>query len=90
VPFGTSWRAKTARPAVGVSRISKYCVEGAPTGSVLEGSASGAEDDEDGRDMLYDEDAVVEPGSSEGSILGDKRLMYGQRSVVSDLECVAW
>lgn len=54
-----------ARPAVGVSRISKYRVEGAPTGC-FEGKSSGAEDDEDGRDMLYVEEPVVDAGSSEG------------------------
>lgn len=75
MPSGISWEAKTARPAVGVSRISKRGVEGAPGGRALENSVGGAEDADEGRDMLHADDAVVEVGSSEGYIVGDRSLM---------------
>lgn len=58
--------AKTARPAVGVSRTSNRSVEGAPAGSDFVGSLDGTDEADDGRDMLHAEDAVVEVGSSEG------------------------
>lgn len=76
MPSGIFWLAKTARPADGVSRISKYRVEGAPVGRSFDGSAGGAEDDEDGRDVLYAEEAGVERRSSEGYIMNDRRPLY--------------
>lgn len=61
--------AKTARPAVGVSRTSNRGVDGAPIGSDPEASRGGDDEAEDGREMLQAEEAVVELGSSEGYIV---------------------
>lgn len=60
--------AKTARPAVGVSRTSNRGVDGAPTGSDFSASRGGADEAEDGREMLQVEEAVVEVSSSAGYI----------------------
>lgn len=82
--------AKTARPAVGVSRTSKRGVEGAPTGGDVAAAGDGAEEAEDGREMLQADDAVVEVGSSEGYIVvlgtdvrrvGDRRAGLDSQSV---------
>jgi hypothetical protein len=55
--------AKTARPAVGVWRISKKGDVGAPAGrSLVNGDAGGAEEDEDGREVV---EAVWMEGQAE-------------------------
>ena len=69
VPSGIGCDAKTARPAVAVSRTSNRGVDGAPTGGDFAVSCGGADEAEDGREMLQAEEAVVEVGSSEGYIV---------------------
>jgi len=69
VPSGMGCDAKTARPAVGVSRTSNRGIDGAPTGSDFTASRGGADDAEDGREMLQAEEAVVDVRSSEGYIV---------------------
>jgi hypothetical protein len=72
-----SWVAKTARPAVGVSRISKRDVEGTPGGSTLDVLVGGAEEADEGLEMLHADDAVVEAGSSDGYIVDGRALTGG-------------
>lgn len=78
VPAGMGRAAKTARPAVGVERMEKSGVEGAPWGraeedkdeEVVGGGSDGAEEAELGRESLRAEDVVVgEVGVSEGYIV---------------------
>lgn len=69
--------AKTARPAAGVSRISKNELEGTPAESELGAEVDGAEEVEDGRDALQADDAVVEVGSSEGYMVDDRKTTGG-------------
>jgi hypothetical protein len=53
VSLGIVCFAKTARPAVGVWRISKKGESGAPTGRPLSGGdGGGAEEDDEGREAL--------------------------------------
>lgn len=61
--------ANKARPAACVSRTSNRGVWGTPAGVGLLDPSDGAEEAEDGREMLHAEDAVVEVESSEGHIV---------------------
>lgn len=60
MPSGIACDANTARPALGVSRTSNRGVDGAPAGSGFAKSSDGADEAEDGREMLHAEDAGVE------------------------------
>lgn len=89
VSSGMSCDAKTARPAVAVSRTSNRGVDGAPTGSDFAASRGGADEAEDGREMLQADEAVVEVGSSEEYIVNvgtDVRRVIDRRAAL-DNQC---